>query len=381
MASNIGADIEKYFGGLTDPRVDRTKAHKLIDILVIAICAIICGANDWEAVAEYGQDNQEWFKSFLALPNGIPSHDTFWRVFGALDPEQFQSCFVAWIQAVSQVTAGEIVAVDGKFVRGSHDKGLGRKAIDMVSAWASSNRLVLGQQKVDDKSNEITAIPALLRTLAIQGCIVTIDAIGCQSAIAETIVEQGADYVLQLKENQGLLYEDTHLLFTDLVQSGFTAYPYDTHKTVDKAHGRIEIRQAWTISDAAILTHLRNADRFKNLQTVMKVRHERRLDTQVTVEEHYYLSSLSASAATLLAAKRTHWQIENSLHWVLDIAFREDHARLRKDNGAHNFAILRHIALNALKQETSVKLGLYNKRLKAAWNHNYLLRVLATLFH
>jgi predicted transposase YbfD/YdcC len=381
MEVNPAASIESYFGGLKDPRVERTREHKLIDILVIAICAIICGANDWEAVAEYGRDNLAWFKTFLALPSGIPSHDTFWRVFAALDPAQFQSCFVAWIQAVSQVTDGEVVAVDGKIVRGSQDKRLGRKAIDMVSAWASSNRLVLGQRKVDEKSNEITAIPALLRTLAIRGCIVTIDAIGCQSEIAETIVDQGADYLLQLKENQGNLYEDTHLLFQDLEQSGFQAYTYDTDKTVDKGHGRIEIRQAWTISDPQLLRHLRNADHFKNLQTVMKVRHERYLDDKATVEEHYYISSRSASAATLLAAKRAHWQVENSLHWVLDIAFREDHARLRKNNGAHNFAILRHIALNALKQETSLKLGLYNKRLKAAWNHNYLLKVLMTLFN
>jgi predicted transposase YbfD/YdcC len=380
MESNAATNIEKYFGGLKDPRVERSKEHKLIDILVIAICAIICGANDWEAVAEYGRDNQTWFKTFLALPSGIPSHDTFWRVFGALDPEQFQNCFVAWIQAVSQVTADEIIAVDGKDVRGSHDKGLGRKAIDMVSAWATSNRLVLGQRKVDDKSNEITAIPGLLRTLMIRGCIVTIDAMGCQSEIAETIVDQGADYILQLKENQGLLYADTHLLFTDLEQSGFTAYAYDTDKTTEKDHGRIEIRQAWTISDAELLARLRNADHFKNLQTVMKVRHERRIDKTVTVEEHYYISSLAMTATHLLAAKRAHWQIENSLHWVLDIAFREDASRLHKGNGAQNFAILRHIALNALKQETSVKLGLYNKRLKAAWNHNYLLKVLATLF-
>lgn len=381
MESNAAANIEKHFSGLKDPRVERTKEHKLLDILVIAICAIICGANDWEAIAEYGRDNQAWFKSFLALPNGIASHDTFWRVFGALDPEQFQSCFVSWIQAVSQVTAGEVIAIDGKFVRGSHDKGNGRKAIDMVSAWASSNRLVLGQRKVDDKSNEITAIPILLRTLAIRGCIVTIDAMGCQSEIAATIVDQGADYILQLKENQGLLYADTDLLFTDLEQSGFTAYPYDTHKTVEKDHGRIEIRQAWTINNAELLAHLRNVDHFKNLRTVMKVRHERRLDNTIAVEEHYYISSLTTSAAHLLAAKRAHWQIENSLHWVLDIAFREDESRLHKNNGAQNFAILRHIALNALKQETSVKLGLYNKRLKAAWNHNYLLKVLATLFN
>jgi predicted transposase YbfD/YdcC len=381
MESNPAASIERYFDGLEDPRVERTREHNLLDILVIAICAIICGANDWEAVAEYGRDNEAWFKTFLALPNGIPSHDTFWRVFGALDPEQFQACFIAWIQAVSRVTGGEVVAIDGKILCGSQDKGRGRKAIDMVSAWATNNRLVLGQRKVDEKSNEITAIPALLRSLALKGCLVTIDAIGCQTEIAETIVDQGADYLLQLKENQSHLYEDTHLLFSDLEQSGFTAYPYDTAKTVDKAHGRIEIRQAWTMSDPDLLRHLRNATHFKGLQTVMKVRHERYLDDKVTREERYYISSLSASAATLLNAKRTHWQVENSLHWVLDIAFREDDARLRKDNGAQNFAILRHIALNALKQETSVKLGVYNKRLKAAWNHTYLLKVLATLFN
>jgi len=381
MESNPAANIAKYFAELKDPRVERTREHKLLDIVVIAICGVICGCDDWEAVADYGGDEAEWLATFLELPNGIPSHDTFWRVFRALDAEQFQSCFVAWIRAVSQVTEGEVVAIDGKFVRGSRDKGIGRNAIDMVSAWACRNHLVLGQRKVEDKSNEITAIPALLHTLAIRGCIVTIDAIGCQTEIAQTIVNQGADYVLQLKENQGQLYEDTALLFTDLVASGFTAYPYDTAKTVEKAHGRLEIRHAWTISTPAVIRHLRNADRFANLQTVMKVRHERQVAGKRTIEEHFYLSSLKTSAAALLAAKRTHWHIENSLHWVLDIAFREDEARLRKDAGAQNFAILRHIALNLLKQETSVDLGIRNKRLKAARNHAYLLKVLASLFH
>lgn len=381
MEEQVVYSIEQHFGGLRDPRVERTKAHQLLDILVLAICAIICGADDWEAVAEYGRDNQEWFQGFLELRNGIPSHDTFWRVFGALDGEQFQSCFISWIQSVSRLTNAEVIAIDGKYVRGSRDKGIGRGAIDMVSAWATTNRLVLGQYKVDEKSNEITAIPALLQNLVIQGCIVTIDAMGCQSDIAKTIVEQGADYLLQLKENQKSLHDDTALLFSDLEQSGFTAYAYDTDRTIEKDHGRIEIRQAWTISDAALLQHLRNADHFKNLRTVMKVRHERRCNEQVTVEEHYYLSSLSASAATLLAAKRAHWQVENSLHWVLDIAFREDDCQVRKNNGAHNFAILRHIALNLLRQETSVKLGIHNKRLKAAWSRSYLLKVLNTLFH
>ena len=365
---------------LEDPRVERTREHKLLDILVIAICAVICGANDWEAVAEYGRDNEAWLGTFLELPHGIPSHDTFWRVFRALKPEPFQACFLNWIQAVSQLSQGEVVAIDGKKLCGSQDKALGRGAIDMVSAWATANHLVLGQRKVDDKSNEITAIPALLQTLAISGCIVTIDAMGCQREIAQTIVEQGADYVLQLKENQPHLYEDVVLLFDDLQQSHFTAYAYDAARTVDKDHGRLEIRQAWTISDPACLAALRNATHFPNLQTVMKIRLERRLPTRTSVEERYYMASLRAPAATLLAAKRSHWQIENGLHWVLDIAFREDHARLRKDFGPQNFAILRHIALNALKQERSVKLGLYNKRLKAAWNHAYLLQVLATLF-
>jgi predicted transposase YbfD/YdcC len=381
MEKEIVGSIERHFGVLSDPRVDRTKEHQLLDILVIAICAIICGADDWEAVAEYGRDNQEWFKGFLEIRNGIPSHDTFWRVFGSLDGEEFQNCFISWIQSVSRLTTAEVVAIDGKYVCGSTDKGIGRGAIDMVSAWATKNRLVLGQYKVDEKSNEITAIPALLQNLMIQGCIVTIDAMGCHSDIAETIVEQGADYLLQLKENQKSLYDDTVLLFSDLEQSGFTAYAYEHDQTIEKGHGRIEIRQAWTINDATLLQLLRNADHFKNLRTIMKVRHERRCQGQVAVEEHYYISSLSTSAATLLAAKRAHWQIENSLHWVLDIAFGEDDCQLRKKNGAQNLAILRHIALNALKQETSVKLGIHNKRLKAAWSHNYLLKVLNTLFH
>jgi predicted transposase YbfD/YdcC len=380
MNGNPAANIEKYFGALEDPRVERTKEHKLLDIVAIAICAVICGANDWEAVAEWGCDQYDWLKGFLELPAGIPSHDTFWRVFGALNPEQFQTCFVAWISAVNELTQGQVVAIDGKMVRRSQDKRLGRGAIDMVSAWASANRLVLAQRKVDEKSNEITAIPALLQVLALEGCIVTIDAIGCQSEIAAAIVEQGADYVLQLKENQPHLYEDIVLLFNDLEQSGFTAYAYDSAKTVDKDHGRMEIRQAWTIADPACLRCLRNADKFKHLQTVMKIRLERRLNGKVSHEERYYLSSLLADAQRLLNAKRSHWQIENGLHWVLDIAFREDECRVRKAHGAHNLAILRHIALNALKQETSCRLGTYNKRLKAAWSHPYLLKVLATLF-
>lgn len=379
MESNAAVSIARYFGEIEDPRVERTKAHKLLDIIVIAICAVVCGANDWEAVAEFGSAKVEWFMTFLELPNGIPSHDTFWRVFRALDPEQFERCFIHWIAAVSEKINGQVIALDGKTLRRSHDREGGRAAIHLISAWASANHLVLGQRKVDGKSNEITAIPELLRILDVRGCLVTVDAMGCQTAIAGTIVEQGADYLLQLKENQGNLYEDVKLLFDDLQASGYHAYDYATDKTVDKDHGRIEIRQAWTISDAKIIAALRNAERFTDLSTVMQVRLERRVGQEVSVEHRFYISSSSAGASELLAAKRTHWQIENSSHWILDVAFREDDSRLRKDHGPQNFAILRRIALNLLKQETTCKLGTQNKRLKAAWNQDYLLKVLSTL--
>jgi len=380
MSSNPAANIATHFADLPDPRVDRTRAHELLDILVIAICAIICGANDWEAVAEFGRSQEAWFKTFLALPNGIPSHDTFWRVFRALDSEQFQACFLNWMRTASALIAGQVIAIDGKILRRSHDRGIGLAAIDMVSAWACANRVVLAQCKVDTKSNEITAIPELLRGLDLAGCIVTIDAMGCQTEIAQLIVDQGADYLLSLKENQAHLYEDVELLFADLAASGYQAYAYDTARTVDKGHGRLEIRQAWTISDPDIIRHLRNAERFAKLNTVMMLRFERRLGPKVSVEQGYYISSANDSAKHLLAAKRAHWGIENSVHWILDIAFREDESRLRKDHGAQNFAILRHIALNLLKQETTVKLGVHNKRLKAAWDQSYLLKVLSGLF-
>ena len=250
----------------------------------------------------------------------------------------------------------------------------------MVSAWASANRLVLGQRKVAEKSNEITAIPELLHALDLRGGLVTIDAIGCQTAIARTIVEQQADYLLALKANQGQLYADVALLFADLVASHYQAYPHDHAKMINKDHGRLEAREAWTINAPHILAALRRTADFPGLTTVMMVRLDRRIGTDVTVEWRHFISSATTSAAQLLRHKRTHWRIEDSLHWVLDIVFREDESRLNKGHGAQNFAILRHIALNLLKQETTCKLGTFNKRLKAACDPNYLLTVLETLF-
>ncbi len=257
MKEHVSAIIELYFSDLEDPRIDRTKLHKLLDILIIAICAVIAGADNWEDVEEFGNVRMEWFKTFLELPNGIPSHDTFTRVFAHLDPEQFQACFMCWMNAVSDVMGGQVIAVDGKVLRRSRDKGIGKAAIDMVSAWATANRLVLGQAKVDEKSNEITAIPQLLEALEVSGCIVTIDAMGCQTEIAEKIIEREADYVLALKENQGNLFEDFVHLFDDLEDSQYKAYEFDHEKTVNKDHGRIEIRQCWTISNPEVLRHLR----------------------------------------------------------------------------------------------------------------------------
>jgi predicted transposase YbfD/YdcC len=376
MEPNITAGIDEHFGELQDPRLERSRLHKLIDILVMAICAVICGADTWEDVEAFGKAKQTWFAGFLELPNGIPSHDTFNRVFNRLDPQQFQACFMQWINAVSELIQGQVIAIDGKLLRRSHDKGIGKAAIDMVSAWANSNHLVLGQIKVDDKSNEITAIPQLLKALEISGCIVTIDAIGCQTEIAETIIDQDADYVLSLKENQGRLYEDVKLLFEDLENSAYTAYAYDHARTVDKGHGRIEIRACWTISDPEVLRHLRSFENSKNLHTVSRIRAQRWIGEETSTEDRYHIASVYG-AKLVLRTVRFQWGIENQLHWALDIAFDEDHHRLRTDHGPENFAVLRHIALNLLKQEHSLKRSIKGKRLVAGWNEDYLLKVLA----
>jgi predicted transposase YbfD/YdcC len=380
MSAPADRSITHHFASITDPRVDRTKEHSLLDILAIAICAVICGADSWTDIALFGRRKQEWLQTFLALPHGIPSHDTFGRVFAALDPAQFETCFLRWIKAISNQLPGQVVAIDGKQLRRSHDCSAGRGAIHMVSAWAAANQLVLGQVKVDDKSNEITAIPELLQALALDGCIVTLDALGCQKEIAAAIVDKKADYVLTLKENQGSLYSDVALLFADLEQSGQRDYQWDSAETIEKGHGRIDVRQCWTITGAAVRA-LPSAANWKGLRSVMKVRDERRLPDKTEVEIRYYISSLTGEAEQLLWAKRTHWSIENGLHWVLDIAFREDESRVRKDHSPHNFAILRHIALNLLKQDTSIKQGIKAKRLAAGWDQDYLLQVLSPLLN
>ena len=367
--------IADHFAQMSDPRIDRTKRHNLIDILTIAICAVICGADSWVAIELYGCTKYEWLKTFLELPNGIPSHDTFARVFAQLNPQQFQSCFLNWIKSIQKITDGEVVAIDGKTLCGSYDRNSDQTAIQMVSAWATTNKLVLGQVKVDSKSNEITAIPELLKVLELSGCIVTIDAIGCQKEIVKLITQQSADYVITLKKNQGSLYESVEELFKTGISTGFEGIEHSTYKTEEAGHGRHEIRNYVML--AGIGPQLDPDSVWSKFSSVGMVESVRSEYGKTTVETRYFISSLESKAEQFANSIRSHWGIENSLHWVLDVALKEDNCRIRKDNAPQNFAVLRQIAVNLLGKEKRVKRGIKNKQFLAAMDNNYLLNVLA----
>jgi predicted transposase YbfD/YdcC len=357
----------KYFSELRDPRVERNREHLLEEILLIAIAAVLSGAESWNDIADYGEAKREWLKTFLTLPSGIPSHDTFNRVFAALDPEEMEKGFVAWVSSIARLTAGEVVAIDGKALCGSRETGK-KTLVHMVSAWAEGNGLVLAQRKVDEKSNEITAIPKLLDALELAGTVVTIDAMGCQRTIAEKIVGKKADYILAVKENQGTLL--------DGIKDSFRQLPTDAvDEEIECGHGRVEQRRCSVIADLGLIE---KAVKWPSLQGLVRIEAERYHEAtgKTERETRYYITSLTPDAARLNRLVRQHWGIENKLHWVLDVGFGEDLSRKRAGHSAQNFSVLNRIALNMLKQDKSSKRGIKGKRLNAAWDHPYLLKLL-----
>jgi len=374
MGTSHIQSLEESFSKLHDPRVERTKLHKLQDIIIIAVLAVICGAETWVDLEQFGKEKQEWLKRFLELHNGIPSHDTFNRVFARLDPQELEQCFFDWVSGLVGVVSG-VIAVDGKTLRRSHDKKKGIKPLHMVSAWASEQRLVLAQLATEQKSNEITAIPELLKLLDLKGCIVTTDAMGLQKKIVKQVTDQLGDYAFALKKNQRILYKKVSEIFEKVRKDGFIDFQYQYVETREKGHGREEIRRYWMIDDPMIIASLNPKGAWKNLHSIGMVESERHIGQKVTKEVRYYLTSLS-DVHLFARAVRSHWGIENSVHWVLDVIFHEDLSRMRAGHSSHNFGILRHIALNLLRREETAKCSIHAKRLKAGWNTDYLEKVL-----
>jgi predicted transposase YbfD/YdcC len=366
--------VIEYFSGIIDPRHEQGKRHSLLSIIVIAICGVICGADGWAQIEEFGKDRQAWFETFLDLPHGMPIEDTYRRVFAMLDPKEFQKRFSKWIQATVYVKSGTVIAIDGKTMRGCKGEGVTPKHI--INAWSSANRVTLGQCTVNEKSNEITAIPELLKQLCISGCIITIDAMGCQTKIASLIKDRGGNYLLALKGNQGTLEEDVDLYFRGELFGKKLKYEQTTlqssEEIIEKSHGRIEIRKCWVSTDIEWLSQKKN---WKDIKSLIRIESERIIKGKSSKEVRYYISSLEATPDIFLEAVRSHWGVE-SMHWILDVAFSEDACRIREGNASENFNVLRHTALHLLNRETSCKRGVKTKRFKAACNIEYLEKIL-----
>lgn len=369
--------IEEHFGDLPDQRVGGRCDYRLIDLIIIAVCASITGADSWVEVAEFADTHQTWLRQFMVLGETIPSHDTFGRVFALLNAGAFHQRFAGWVRSVFPFSRGQTIAIDGKTSCGSADEGIGKEALHTVSAWASENGIVLGQVATDAKSNEITAIPQLLDLLDVRGCVVTIDAMGTQKKIAEQIRQQQADYVLALKDNQGRLYDMVRDVFAYGDNVAFAQMNVQTHQTINKLHGRIEVRRCQALSDSHLLATFQS-EGWTDLTSVGRILRERRFPDHVETETVYFISSLPNDANRLLSAVRSHWTVENQLHWVLDVQFHEDDARIRAGDGAENMAVVRHMALNILKRDTS-KGSVRVKRYRAAMNTAFLESLLALI--
>jgi predicted transposase YbfD/YdcC/predicted DNA-binding protein (UPF0251 family) len=372
MPKKVSARIQDHFVELTDPR-RRKVIYPLINIVTIAICAVICGADDFVSIAEYGRKKRKWLAQFLDLRSGIPSHDRFNAILGAIKPAEFEACLLSWITALHEITAGQIVAIDGKTLRRSFDTASSKSAIHMVSAWATANQISLGQVVVDAKSNEITAIPQLLNILEIAGCLVTIDAMGCQTKIAQTILDAKADYVLAVKSNQRTLYDGLAWFFCCSGAFNYDGVPVSRHETQEKGHGRQETR-TYFVCD--VPDDLPDRHRWPKLSAIGMAVSETVRDGKRCYEQRYYILSKKLSAKRFAAAVRSHWSIENRLHWQLDVTFQEDQSRLRRGHADANFSILRRTALSLLKNNHSLKVGVKNKRLAAGWDDSYLEQIL-----
>lgn len=375
MSEQPFCSLEACFSDLPDPRVQGRCDHKLVDIILIAVCAVLCGAESWSEVEEFGQAKETWLEQYLELSAGIPSHDTFSRVFRLLNAAEFQRRFMRWVEQHFQVPRGEVIAIDGKTARGSRDRFRGQDAIHLVSAWASETGVLLGQRKVEAKSNEITAVPELLKLLFIKGCVVTVDALNCQKDIARAVIDGGADYVFALKANHPQLHQDVIDWFDWAHQRNFRDVHHDFHQTINKGHGRLEIRRCWAIHDPLALESMGHYEGWIGLQTVVRVQRERRIDDKIHRETVYYLSSLPPDAERILAVTRAHWSVENTFHWTMDVVFGEDASRVRLDEAPENFAIIRHIAMNLLKRHPG-KQSLKRKRFRAALDDTFLLQLL-----
>jgi len=377
MDTQATARIPRAFEDMPDPRRNNS-SHKLIDILNIALFAVICGADGWAAVAEYGRAKFDWLRTFLELPRGIPSHDTFGDVFAKLQPEVFERRFMEWMKRMVTLSGGKLIAIDGKSIRRSFERGWDKSGMaHMVSAFVQANSMVFAQVKTDGKGQELSAIEALLQMLELDGAVVTIDALGCQKEIARQILNANGQYVLQVKENQPALHAKMQTALADAMRDQFAGIKHDYHAETDGGHGRIETRRVWVCQETGWLGEL--AGQWPGLKSLIVVERTRDVDGQVSVELHYYISSLDGrtGAKRLAGYIRGHWSVENNLHWQLDVSFREDERRIRKGHGAENFSRLCRIALNLLKNETTARVGIAIKRQKCGWNNDYLLKVVA----
>ena len=361
-------DLLSHFKTLEDPRIDRTKRYPLIEIIFLIISATISGCEGWKSIRDFGLLKLDWLRQFLPYENGIPVDDTIARVMRKLNTKQFANCFTSWIRAVTKATDGDVIAIDGKTLRRSFNTSDRKSAIHMVSAWSTANGVVLGQEKTAEKSNEITAIPELLNSLAIKGCIVTIDAMGCQKDIAEQIVKQKGDYLLALKGNQGNFHEEVVSFLTVAKEADFKNVVHDFHEEIDAGHGRVETRRAYAIDFKKYKKHMPEGLKWKKLTSVVMVETIREGRDFKTMDMRFYISSCAPVAAPLLGASRKHWAVENSLHWTLDVTFREDESRIRKEAAPENYAIFRHIALNIIRRNTSIDASVKRKRHMAALN-------------